>query len=180
MRERVARDERGFTLPEVLVAMVMMLTVMFALYSIFDMSLKVFSYGNDNVEATEGARIGLSKMEREIRAAYPDDKANGNETLFYTGTDTNTIVFRNDLDGDRVAESSEEITYKVSDDDTKLLRNGDSVVENLSSLSFDYQDEQGDPVSYDVAEIVEINLKVNVDGTTQTLNTDVALRNRTV
>ena len=51
MRWRVAKEESGFTLPEVLVAMVMMLTVMFALYSIFDMSLRVFSFGNDKVEA---------------------------------------------------------------------------------------------------------------------------------
>ena len=59
--------------------MVLMIIVMFALYSIFDMSIRVFSFGNDKVEATENARIGLAKMEREIRAAYPYDKVAGSE-----------------------------------------------------------------------------------------------------
>lgn len=76
MREQILHDERGFTLVEMLVTMVMMLVVMSAIYSIFDMGLRVFSYGNNKVEATENARVGLEKMAREIRAAYPVDKAN--------------------------------------------------------------------------------------------------------
>lgn len=185
MRERFVKDESGFTLPEVLVAMVMMLTVMFALYSIFDMSLKVFSFGNDKTEAVENARIGVAKMERELRAAYPEDRANDNETLLFPDTNADTIVFRNDLDGNRIAEPDEEIRYYVSADDEKLLRkegsgsgDGDSVAESLSSLNFDYQTAQGAPTTFDAAEIVEIELVVNVDGRTQTINTDVALRNR--
>jgi hypothetical protein len=42
-----AREESGFILPELMVTMVMMRTVLFALYSIFDMSIRVFSFGND-------------------------------------------------------------------------------------------------------------------------------------
>ena len=51
MRGEFLREEGGFTLPELMVTMVMMLTVLFALYSIFDMSLRVFSFGSDKVEA---------------------------------------------------------------------------------------------------------------------------------
>jgi type II secretory pathway component PulJ len=64
-------DEDGFTLSEVLVAMTLTITVLFALYGIFDASIRVFSYGNDKIEAIENARIGLERMEREVRAAYP-------------------------------------------------------------------------------------------------------------
>lgn len=185
MRGRLLKEEGGFTLPEVLVTMVLMLTVMFALYSIFDMSLRVFSFGNDKTEAVENARIGLERMEREVRAAYPEDRANGKNTLLRTGTDSDTIVFGNDVNGNRVVDSGEEIEYRVSADGTKLLRNGDAAVEFLQdvdgdgqALTFDYQDEQGSSVSHDVAEIVEITLEINVDGRTQTLTTDVELRNR--
>lgn len=55
--------------------MLLMIIVLFALYSIFDMSLRVFSFGNNKVEAVENARLGLERMEREIRAAYPVDKS---------------------------------------------------------------------------------------------------------
>jgi prepilin-type N-terminal cleavage/methylation domain-containing protein len=38
--ERVLREESGFTLPEMLVTMMVMILVFFALYSIFDMGLR--------------------------------------------------------------------------------------------------------------------------------------------
>lgn len=187
-RKDLLREEGGFTLPEVLVAMVMMVTVMFALYSIFDMTLRVFSFGNDKVEAVEGARTGLERMEREIRAAYPKNKPD-DETLLFEGTDTK-IVFGNDVWGATKSappnrkitfSPDERITYEV--DDGTLERNGQAAVENVSNLDFEYQTEQGNEVAYSSAEIVHIELQVEVDGgnsgtVTQTLNTDVALRNR--
>ena len=69
VKERFLKEERGFTLTEMMVTIMIMIVVFFALYSIFDMSLRVFSFGNNKVEAVENARLGLEKMEREIRAA---------------------------------------------------------------------------------------------------------------
>ena len=74
----VLREESGFTVPEVLVVATMLVVVLFALYSIFNASIRVLSFANDNkVEAMENTRLGLEKMEREIRAAYPYDKPAG-------------------------------------------------------------------------------------------------------
>ena len=81
MRRRALREQGGFTLPEMLVTIVIMLVVLFALYSIFDMSIRVFSFGNNKVEAVENARLGLEKMTRELRGAYPVKGS------FSTGTD---------------------------------------------------------------------------------------------
>ena len=80
MRKRFINEQGGFSLPEMLTTMVIMIVVLFSLYSIFDMAIRVFSFGNDKIEAVENARLGLQKMEREIRAAYP---VNGS---FSTGT----------------------------------------------------------------------------------------------
>jgi prepilin-type N-terminal cleavage/methylation domain-containing protein len=74
VRERLLREESGFTLAEVMVTIMLMLTVMFALYNIFDMGLRVFSFGNSKVEAVENARLGLGKMERE-RSGQPTPTA---------------------------------------------------------------------------------------------------------
>lgn len=146
MRERLVRDEAGFTLPELLVTMLMMITVLFALYSIFDMSLRVFSFGNNKIEAVENARLGLERMEREIRAAYPVDKASSPSQphLFFNATgygsaDTpampsaTQITFGNEVTGDRKIQcpappsplKCEYITYKLSTSGSTrtLLRN---------------------------------------------------------
>ena len=128
MQLRLLRDERGFTLPEMLVSIMVMVMVLFALYSVFDMSLRVFSFGNDKVEAVENARLGLEKMEREIRAAYPYDRAAGKNylllnpstpTLGATTLTENQITFGNDLNGDGkltcpVSPPCEFITYRLS------------------------------------------------------------------
>ena len=124
---RLAREESGFTLPEMMVTIMVMIVVLFALYSIFDMSIRVYSFGNDKVEAVENARLGLERMEREIRAAYPYDKAGGQNHLFWSPGYPETaeippsdrISFGNDLDGNRKIECPpppapcETITYDL-------------------------------------------------------------------
>lgn len=182
MYKRLVEEQKGFTLAEVLVTMLMMLTVMFALYSIFDMTLRVFSFGNDKVEAVENARIGMERMEREIRAAYPYDKVDEtspNEELFpYFGSEpSNQITFGNDTNGDRQIDPSEEITYRVNG--TALEREGQAAVENVNSLNFDYLQSNGTSASTESeVERISITLRINVDGRTQNLSTTVALRNR--
>jgi prepilin-type N-terminal cleavage/methylation domain-containing protein len=46
---RLLREEGGFTLSEMMVVTMMLTIVLFALYGIFDMSIRVFSFGNDKV-----------------------------------------------------------------------------------------------------------------------------------
>jgi prepilin-type N-terminal cleavage/methylation domain-containing protein len=185
--ERLLRDESGFTLPEVLVTAMVMTMVMFALYSVFDMSLRVFSFGNDKTEAVENARLGLEKMAREIKAAYPYDKAGGDTTVLATRTESQ-ITFGNDLNGNREVDPDEVITYRRGSDPTILVRekNGSSepVIEYVDGLSFQYLNrfDASTSIESEVA-IVRINLTIRVDRgvgapATQTLTTDVALRNR--
>jgi len=188
LRDRWLSDESGFTLPELLVTMLMMLTVMFALYSIFDMSIRVFSFGNDKVEAVENARLGLERMEREIRAAYPYSE--GDDELLKTA-DPREIRFGNNTDNTPgVTIPTEEIVYTLSSSEPyTLLRRSpsndiiaDPVVEFVEEdgLTFTYL-ESGNPDALastnSEIKIVRITLEIVVDESTQTLETDVYLRN---
>lgn len=126
---RILRDESGFTLVEMMVTMMIMILVLFALYSIFDMSIRVFSFGNDKVEATENARLGVETIEREIRAAYPVDRITDKDHVFFAPgfsasparPGAQTITFGNDLPSpgtppippNRRVDSEEEITYEL-------------------------------------------------------------------
>lgn len=202
MNRRFLGEENGFTLPELLVTMMMMLTVMFALYSIFDMGIRVFAFGNDKVEAVESARIGLDKMAREMRAGYPSDPVNAKTNLFWNAgapgsgvmpPTSGPITFGNDLSGNRRIYNSvtgdldtgEQITYQLNG--TTLERNGQALTENVKSggLTFAYLDANLSPVTNEAdVRVVRIKLEVSVNRNvsrgpvTQTLQTDVALRNR--
>lgn len=188
MRGRTIRDETGFTLPEMMVTIVVMITVLFALYNIFDTSIRVFSFGNKKVEAVENARLGLEKMEREIRAAYPYDKAGGNATLLPSGYSTSKITFGNDLNGNRKVDASDEqITYELSGGSPPtLLRSSQPTVEFVKpgGLKFEYLKKDGTIAgSESEVSIVRIKLSVEVPQgsrppVAQELTTDVALRNR--
>ena len=90
LRKHFIKNEQGFTLSEMMVTIMIMMIVFFALYSIFDMSIRVFSFGNNKVEAVESARIGMDKMEREIRQAYPYSSASNH--LFFTTANPATAM----------------------------------------------------------------------------------------
>lgn len=119
------RDQSGFTLPEMMVTIMIMLTVFFALHSIFDMSIRVFGFGNDKVEAVENARIGMERMEREVRTAYPVDRIGGYNHVFFDPGFPLTpvfpaerrITFGNELAAggppNRMVDSSEVVTYEL-------------------------------------------------------------------
>ncbi len=217
---RVLREEGGFTLPEVMVTIMIMITVLFALYSIFDMSIRVFSFGNDKFEAVENARLGLEKMERELRAAYPADKAGGRNYLLFAASapvatpptratlssaTATEITFGNDLDGNRKIEcpnpagspsiKCEVITYRLGGNTLQRVNayggGTEAVVEfaKTGGLTFEYLKKDGTPISTGLGNdegdvgAVRISLDVEIDRgsfgkRTQTLTTDVALRNR--
>lgn len=199
MRRRLA-GEAGFTLPEALVAMVMTAAVLLALYAVFDAGVRVFGAGHDRAEAMQAARLGLTRMEREIRAAYPRDKGAGDATLL-TELGEDRIAFYNDLNGNRrtvdpatgLPEPGEGISYTLGSGGAPL-RNGRLLIEPAGdvdgdgrALTFEYLDANGDPVTdgdeEDVA-IVRVELEILVDGTMggepveRVLRTVVALRNR--
>ena len=76
VRERFLREEGGLTMLEMMITVLVMVPVLMLLYSIFDMSVRASMVGNNKTEAVESARLGMEKVEREIRAAYPVDASN--------------------------------------------------------------------------------------------------------
>jgi type II secretory pathway component PulJ len=202
---RVARrnGEAGFTLVEVLVAATMMFAVLFALYAVFDVSVRAFGYGGDKMDAVGNARLALDRMEREIRAAYPYDPTADppRRYLFLDPLDptmpavptATRIVFGNETGGDRKISASEVVGYYLSGHDLRRSKGG-SVQTLVDSVATDglrftpcrSADDCPPAVAVtDEAEVrlVRIELAVEVerrgeDSARQRLATDVYLRNR--
>ncbi len=198
--KRLPAREGGFTLPEALVAMVMTAAGLLALYAVFDASVRVFGAARGNAEAAQAARIGLARMEREIRAAYPRDKAGGDATLL-TNFGEGRLDFGNDLNGNRrtvdpatgLAEPGEGMSYTLAAGGDPL-RNGRRLVDAAGdvdgdgrALTFGYLDANGDPVvAGDEADVYLVRVELEVSAGTgagggpveRVLRTTVALRNR--
>ena len=195
--------ETGFTLVEVLVCAMMLFGVLFALYAIFDVSVRAFGYGGDRLEAVGTARLALGRMEREIRAAYPYDLTSDppRRYLFLNPMDptrpavptATRIAFGNETGGDRSIEGSEVIGYYLSGHDLKRSKGGsaqtlvDSVpTDGLRFTPCRSPDDCPPALAItDEAEIrlLRIELAVEVrrrgqDPTRQMLATDVSLRTR--
>ena len=199
MRRRLDRDD-GFTLPEALVAMVMTAAVLLALYAVFDASVRVFGAARGNAEAAQAVRLGLARMEREIRAAYPRDKAGGDATLL-TSFGEGRLLFGNDLNGNRrtldpatgLAEPGEGISYTLGAEGAPL-RNGRLLVDTAwdvdgdgRALTFAYLDANGNPVATgDEADVALVRVELEVSAgigvaerpVEHVLQTTVGLRNR--
>jgi prepilin-type N-terminal cleavage/methylation domain-containing protein len=138
MKARFLRGEGGFTLIEMLITLTIWIAVLFTLYSVFDQSVRIYMVGNNKVEAAESARLGLEKMEREIRAAYPVDASAdpANRFLFFSANGaspptaavmpanpSSQITFGNELGAEGAGDGKilcgtpcEYITYKLTDD----------------------------------------------------------------
>ena len=202
-RSRPWKEETGFTLVEVLVSAMMMFGVLFALYAIFDVSVRAFGYGGDRLEAIGNARLALGRMEREIRAAYPYDLTSDppRRYLFLDPTDpigpavpaATRVTFGNETGGDHRIDGSEVIGYYLSGHDLKRSKGGsaqtlvDSVpADGLQFTPCRSADDCPPALAItDEAEIrlLRIELAIEVrrrgqDPARQTLATDVYLRNR--
>ena len=121
---------------EMMITVLVMVPVLMALYSIFDMSVRASMVGNNKTEAVESARLGLEKMEREIRAAYPVDASvvPAQRVLFFSANGASPpaaaamptasqITFGNELGAEGAGDGKilcgtpcEYITYKLTDD----------------------------------------------------------------
>jgi type II secretory pathway component PulJ len=202
---RVARrnGEAGFTLVEVLVAATMMFAVLFALYAVFDVSVRAFGYGGDKMDAVGNARLALDRMEREIRAAYPYDPTTDpprryllldplDPTMPAVPTATR-IAFGNETGGDRKISASEVVGYYLSGHDLRRSKGGSvqTLVDSVATdgLRFTPCRSAADcPPAVAVTDeaevrLVRIELAVEVerrgeDPARQRLATDVYLRNR--
>jgi len=202
-RRRLWKEAMGFTLVEVLVAAIMMFGVLFALYAIFDVSVRAFGYGGDRLEALENARLALGRMEREIRAAYPYDLTSNppKRYLLLNPTDptkpavptATRIAFGNETGGDSRIGATEVIGYYLSGHDLKRSKGGSvqTLVDSVPTGGLQFtpcrspDDCPPTLTITDEAEIrlLRIELAVEVrrrgqDPTRQTLATDVYLRNR--
>jgi type IV pilus assembly protein PilW len=140
-------NKRGFSLMELLVAMVIAGVVMSAIYYTYYSQQKSYVAQKQVAAMQQNLRVAMLYMEREIRMAGCDPTRNANAGI--TTADAGSISFTMDIEGDSAGsdpdgdtdDPDEVITYSLAG--TDLLRNGNLIAEEIDALDFVYLDRDG-------------------------------------
>ncbi len=192
--------EAGFTLVELLVALVMAGVVLAGAGVAFQMASVTARGGTDQAQAQQNARAAIARMIQEIRGAGydPTGKAPAYNFTAIANQGAQTLQLQNDLNGNGVLDGAgacdvsaltEKVGYRVVGND--LRRSTDAptnacegtVVGGVTALSFTYYD-ANDAVTAVAADIrtvlVTLTLRSEMGGASRsiTMADRVRLRNR--
>lgn len=144
----------GFTLIELMVAMVVAIIVIGAIYATYLSQTRVQVAQEVTVELQESLRAALTIMEREIRTAGADPTGNAgaeiliadSEELHFTRDITGGDVDGRDTYNGRIDDPSEDIRYERAGGHFVRSTGGDAPVvllDDVTALNFVYLDQAG-------------------------------------
>ena len=153
MRQECRHSDRGFTIVELLVAMVVALLAMEAIYSTFLNQHRSYLIQEETVEMQQNLRAAMLYMEREIRMAGCDPVGTADagiikaeRTLIRFTEDVRGNSSDSDPDGN-TDDPNEDITYSLKG--KNLVKNtggGNHVVaQNIDAVDFVYLDGSSPP-----------------------------------
>lgn len=147
-------SDQGFTMVELLVAMVVSLLALAAIYSTFLAQHRSYQVQNETAEMQQNIRTAMYYMQREIRMAGSDPFNTGNFGI--TAANQTSITFTEDISNggtgapDGVLNGNETITYNFADSDGDLIndeldRINQTVAQNIDAVDFVYLDDASPP-----------------------------------
>jgi prepilin-type N-terminal cleavage/methylation domain-containing protein len=139
MRSGFNNTDRGFTIVELLVAMLVGLVVLGAVISVFVSQNRTNAAQQEVAYAQQNVRAAMDLMAREIRNAGYDPEDNDFEAI-KTATSSSIRILSN-LSGDDEAgdpnDPNEDVTYTVNGSN-QLTRSGNRMVDYVNNLQFGY------------------------------------------
>lgn len=179
-------SDKGFTLIELMIALVLSLMVSTAIYGTFKSQNKSYIVLERDVEMQQSLRSAIITMEQDIRMACFDPNQSGNFSI--TNAAADRFEFQYDRDHYGFLDSNEDFAYELyptSDSDPSKLHKrsgGSAIAYNIDELRFAYAyDADGNPgVDTEGGEIIWAvpsgvgtwsNLDTNNDGKIDTNDT---------
>ena len=150
--------QTGFTLVDILVGLAMASVLMAAMVGLFTTLGRSYTTQNVSADVQEVTRAGVELMAQNIRMAGVNP--GGKTGIGIVSAATNDIQFTSDLNlNDDIDGTYERIRYYLQGD--QLMQelwegNPMPLVENVTNLSFDYRDENDDPVTDLAADLNDI------------------------
>jgi type IV pilus assembly protein PilW len=153
VKQKFGNPNQGFTIVELLIAMVVTLFAMAAIYSTFLNQHKSYVVQEETSVMNQNLRIALFYMQREIRMAGCDPTGNAdariiaaNATSINFTEDVRGDIDGSDSDGD-TDDANEDITYGLKANNLVKNTGGGNqmVVQNIDALDFVYLDGSSPP-----------------------------------
>ncbi len=154
MTARTPARDRGFTLVEMMVTLLIVSVVMFAVFRVFTSTNETYERGTESIDGQQNTRAALSWLTRELRSARGFTFIASDEVTFLSDARVRnqSRTFRldeNDEDGD--GDVSELLLIRNPADDGSPGPVVDEVAVGIDSLVFIYRDLSGAPTPSRVA-----------------------------
>jgi type IV pilus assembly protein PilW len=146
MVKSVIHKNKGFTLPELMIAMAVGSIIMAVIYSTYQAQQKSYTTQHLVVEMQQNIRAAMSLMKREIRMAGYDPSESSPAGILSAAGDF--IEFSFDMNGDgAISGSNESLTYGFTTGDGDLDGIADDGAESLWRID----DNSGSPINEQIA-----------------------------
>jgi type IV pilus assembly protein PilW len=154
LKQNLRHPNQGFTIVELLIAMVVAILAMGAIYSTFLNQHKSYVVQEETAIMHQNLRIALFYVQREIRMAGCDPTGNANARIITANAtsinfteDVRGDLDESDSDGD-TDDANEDITYCLKADNLVKNTGGGNqmVVQNIDALDFVYLDGSSPPI----------------------------------
>ena len=145
------RDERGFTLAELLAAFAVLVLVLGGVLAVYSGALQAYIAGSNKTEVQQGARVALERVAREIRKAC----LSGGQAVTAATASSLTFMTADPVTGTCTVAA----TYTNTVVNNALTRNGEVVVAGVRSLTFTYRD-ANDAVTATAASVRRVDITI--------------------
>ncbi len=177
------RGEKGFTLAEMLVAMVVAGLVMTATYATYMTQTRAYKTNEEVTGLQQNLRSAMYHLERELRMAGYNPTVSMTQSFGFTNIGGTTVTFTMDYpNGDGVLDTTETITYARNATNNTLTRNAGAGAQmlalDITNFTLAYIKEDGSAAaSASEVRSVDISLTASNDKHTRTLSTRIRCRN---
>lgn len=176
------KGENGFTLAELLVAMVVGLLVMTAAYATYMTQTRSYKTNEEVTALQQNLRSAMYHLERELRMAGYNPTVSQTVNFGFVNLGGNTVTFTMDSNGDGALDTTETIIYAHNAGNSTLTRDAGAGAQmlalDITDFSLVYRQADG-TVAGSASEVrsVDISLTASTDDHTRTLATRVRCRN---
>lgn len=181
-QRRRNRQEAGFTLMELLVAVTLSLIAMAAIYSAYVTQQRAYETTQDVTAIQQNLRAGMYFLEKDLRMAGYDPQDSG--SFGFTNMAAQSFKYTWDADEDGYLDATTEyVSYKFESPEPTLERDrGDGsyndIASDLTNVTFYYYDSSGvTAMSTNTIRTVKVFMTAERGGHERTLKSKIWCRN---